>query len=60
MTKTIWHIDREGWECGIIEETGELFIGTDREMEYRKDTEENRKRLVEEWKANSFSKEVKR
>lgn len=58
MEKQVWRIDREGWQVGITS-AGDLYVGTGDENEYYKDTPENRKFVVDYWKANSFAREVK-
>lgn len=53
----VWHEDAEGFFVGLTS-AGDIVVGDGRVNEFYKDTPENRKKAVENWKANSFAKEI--
>lgn len=60
IAKEVWHIDREEYAVGLTK-TGDIFVGHGGlDSDFRKDTPENRKWAESVWKANSFTREIKK
>lgn len=64
IEKEIIRQDAEGWAYGVTI-CGDLFVGNlsdfaGKNTWYMKDTPDNRKTAEAYWKANSFSREIKR
>ena len=60
LTQDIFREDKEGWMFGK-DSAGSIWIGTKESVfMYEKDTPENRQKLNDLWKANSFAREIKR
>lgn len=62
QTAEIFRQDREGWTFGK-DSTGTIWVGNPREnniFQIMSDTPENRQRLNDIWKANSFAREIRR
>lgn len=55
----VWHEDKEGWSVGLTSQ-GDIYVGSNPlTAEYFKNTEENKARALDYWKANSQSREIK-
>ena len=59
MKAEIWHEDTSGWSVGKTS-VGDIYLGTEHNADFFKDTPENRKYALEQWKVHSHNKEVKK